>query len=190
MNLSTLLILALGLAMDAFAVSVTNGMCCSGRGFKDPFASSLTFGLFQAGMPVIGYYAGTLFNEAVSSFDHWIALGLLAILGGSMLAEGIKELRHPDECDSCCAVLSFKRLMVQGIATSIDALAVGISFAVMNVNLWEAVSAIGVVTFICSLIGYGLGVKFGGKLGQRAKIFGGIMLIGIGLKIFIEHMFF
>lgn len=188
MGFATLFFLALGLSMDAFAVSVSNGMCYRGIGRKEAIITAFTFGVFQALMPVAGYFGGRFFSEAISSLDHWIALILLCFIGGSMVLESFKEMRNQDS-DCCCGKKEFtlRVLIVQGIATSIDALAVGISFAVMKTNIVSAAAFIGIITFLCCVFGAALGKRFGLLLGQRAKVFGGLILIGIGVKIFLEH---
>ncbi len=188
MELGTLFFLALGLSMDAFAVSISNGMSYKNFGKKQAVLTALTFGVFQAGMPVIGYFAGTFFSSAISFLDHWIALILLGFIGGNMIIQAIKEIKNP-EIFQVRKEFSLRVLLVQGVATSIDALAVGISFSVMQTNIAVAVAFIGVITFVCCLIGAGFGKKFGAILEQKAKIFGGSILVLIGLKIFIEHMF-
>lgn len=187
MGTITLFLIALGLSMDAFAVSVSNGMCYRGFGKKQVIQTALAFGFFQGLMPMIGYFTGRTFSTAISSFDHWIAVILLGAIGGKMAIDGIRELRNPEACDATRSY-SFKILLLQAIATSIDALAVGISFAVMQVNIVLAAGFIGVVTFVCCLFGSLLGHKFGSLLGQRAQVFGGVILVAIGLKIFFEHM--
>ncbi len=187
MGTLTLFMLALGLSMDAFAVSISNGICYGGKNGKQALQTAFAFGLFQALMPIVGYLAGISFNEAIEFIDHWIAFGLLGIIGGKMIADGIGELRNPGE-EKCQRTLSFRTLILQAIATSIDALAVGIGFAIMNVNIVTAASFIGVITFVCCMIGSFLGKKFGAVLEQKAVIFGGIVLILIGLKILLEHL--
>lgn len=189
MSVWTLVVLALGLSMDAFAVSVSNGMCYQNYGRGQAFACAVTFGLFQAGMPLIGYVAGSVFEELITSVDHWIALILLGAIGLGMLIEGIKELKDPVGCQGK-KEFSIRTMLMQGIATSIDAFAVGISLAAMRVNLALSVGCIGCITFACCCAGGYLGKKFGGLLQQKARIFGGAILIILGLKIFIEHMFF
>lgn len=188
MGIMTLVLLSLGLAMDATAVSISNGICFSNVRKKEAIFTAFLFGAFQAGMPIIGYFAGRSFSEQISALDHWIAVILLGIIGGKMIIEAIRELKS-GECCSTEKTLMPRAMVMQAIATSIDALAVGISFAVMRVNIWQAALAIGAITFVCSLLGTQLGKKFGMLLKQKAEIFGGVILVGIGLKIFIEHMF-
>lgn len=186
MSLLTLFLVALGLSMDAFAVSVSNGICYQNARLRDAFANAVTFGCFQAVMPLIGYYAGRTVAEAVAAVDHWIALILLSFIGGRMIWQAVKDLRDPEnqKCKTSCAP---KDLLVQGIATSIDALAVGVSFAMVKTDILSAVALIGIVTFICSFIGVYMGKAFGCVFREKAEIFGGSMLILIGIKIFVEQ---
>ena len=172
MSIVELLLIGIGLSMDACAVSMTNGMCYKPK-FRQTFLIALSFGLFQALMPFIGYYAGSLFAEQISSFDHWIALILLGFIG-----------------DEACPVKPFGLwlLLMQAVATSIDALAVGVSFAAVSANIYLAVSLIGATTFVLSFIAVRIGQWIGDKLNAKAEIFGGTILVLIGLKIFIEHM--
>lgn len=186
MDLFTLFLLALGLSMDAFAVSVSNGMCYKNVHRKEAFTTSFLFGLFQALMPTIGYFAGRLFAGYIEAADHWIALILLGFIGGKMVFDGVKELRHPESCD-INRTLTFRTMILQAIATSIDALAVGISLALINVNILAAAGFIGGVTFVCCVIGSLIGKKFGSLLKEKAEIFGGCILVLIGIKIFLEH---
>lgn len=188
MGTLTLFLIALGLSMDAFAVSISNGMCYRNFGRKQAVVASFAFGLFQMLMPILGYFAGRSFSSAISSADHWIALLLLAAIGGKMAWDGVHDLREPDACDVTRS-FTLRILLLQAIATSIDALAIGISFAVMQVNIVMASAFIGVITFVCCLVGSRLGRRFGLLLGHRAEIFGGVILVAIGLKIFIEHAF-
>lgn len=187
MNSITLLLLACGLAMDAFAVSLSNGLCYHNFRRKQAVLSAVTFGAFQAAMPVLGYFAGRFFSEAISSIDHWIAFLLLGLIGGHMLVEAIREIRSPENCPKK-RPFTLRILLIQGIATSIDALAVGVSLAVMNTNIAAAAAMIGVVTCALCLVGAAIGKKCGAFLGQWAKLFGGVILIAIGLKILIEHL--
>ena len=186
MGTMTLALIALGLSMDAFAVSISNGMCYRNFGRREAAAASFAFGLFQMGMPILGYFAGRAFSDVIRSADHWIALLLLGAIGGKMLFDGVRELRHPGGCEAG-RLFSFRVLLVQAVATSIDALAIGVSFAVLQVNIVTAAAFIGVITFCCCLVGAKLGRRFGLLLGTRAEIFGGCILVGIGVKIFLEH---
>ncbi len=189
MDMGTLFLLALGLSMDAFAVSVSNSMAYKGLRTRQAAVNSATFGLFQGVMPLLGFFAGRLFAQAVQAVDHWLAVVLLGFIGGKMIVEGIKALRSKEECKPAAA-FSARVLLTQALATSIDALAVGISFAALAVNIWYAVAFIAVVTTVCSFLGSLLGKSFGALLGEWAEVLGGVILVGIGLRIFIEHMWF
>lgn len=186
MGVAELLLLAIGLSMDAFAVSVTNGLCIRKAAWKTALSCGLCFGLFQGAMPSIGFALGRTFTEYVTSIDHYIALVLLAFIGGKMLIDAFKD--DDESCDLFSPALGL--LLVQGVATSIDALAVGVSFAALSVNIVYAASFICCVTFLFSFVGVFIGNRFGTILNSKAQILGGLILIGIGLKIFIEHMFF
>ncbi len=187
MSVWMLCLLALGLAMDAFAVSITNGMCYANSGRKTALISALFFGFFQGLMPFLGFCAGLTFRDAIAFLDHWIALGLLSFIGGQMIWNALREKNAA--CPSSQEkFLTVKSIFLQAIATSIDALTVGISFAVMEINIWQAVTIIAAITFCCSLLGAVLGKSFGMLLKDKAEIFGGIILIAIGVKIFLEHM--
>lgn len=188
MDTLTLFILALGLSMDAFAVSVSNSMCFDGLRKKDALLTSFFFGLFQGVMPMIGFWAGRAFSEVINSFDHWIAFVLLAFIGGKMLFDALREWNEPAQCP-VERRLSLKLMLVQAIATSIDALAVGVSFAALSVNIWAAAGFIAVTTFVCCVIGHAIGRKAGGLLGNWAQVAGGVVLVGIGAKILLEHLF-
>jgi putative Mn2+ efflux pump MntP len=138
-------------------------------------------------MPVLGFFIGSAFSQAIESLDHWIALLLLGFIGGKMILDGLKELKYPEACLTSSKCLTPKTLLLQAVATSIDALAVGVGFAIMKVDIYSAAIYIGIITFINSLIGSHLGKKFGELFKQKAEILGGIILIGIGIKIFLEH---
>jgi putative Mn2+ efflux pump MntP len=183
----TLILLALGLSADAFAVSVTNGMCAGKISRKQALLTALTFGVFQAFMPAMGYLLGQSFAELVNKVQHWIAFILLGIIGLNMIKEAYQEYKQPAACCTDYQIFTVKNLMFQGIATSIDALAAGVTFAALNNNIIVSISVIGIITFLCSLCGVYIGKKFGSLLGVRAKFIGGIILIGIGLRIFIIH---
>ena len=185
MSIWELTVLALGLAMDAFAVSVCKGLSMEKTDLKKSCTVGIWFGGFQALMPVIGYFLGISFAEYITAVDHWIAFALLFIIGAKMLKEGI--FSKEEKAD---ASLSFKTMLVLAVATSIDALAVGITFAFLKVNVWAAVALIGGITFITSAAGLKIGNVFGLKFKSKAEIAGGIVLIAIGLILLIEHLFF
>lgn len=189
MGIIELLLIAIGLSMDAFAVSVTNGLCYKNVKLKWTLGMGLCFGLFQGAMPTIGYFLGSTFAGFISRFDHYIALILLGFIGGKMLADGIKS--RNESVEKTDLGMSLGLLLVQGVATSIDALAVGVSFAMLpDVNIVMAAGFIAMITFILSIAAVFIGKKFGNLLNNKAQIVGGLILIGIGLKIFIEHTFF
>ena len=180
-----LLLLAVGVSMDAFAVSVCKGLSMPKSGLKESAICGAWFGGFQALMPLIGFFLGTLFADAIVAFDHWVAFGLLAIIGINMLKEAFSK----EEEETCGCDLSFKTMLVMAIATSIDALAVGISLAMAgNVNIWIAILLIGFTTFSFSGLGVKIGNVFGSRFEQKAQIAGGAILILLGLKILLEHL--
>lgn len=181
--IAEIFLIALGLAMDAFAVSICKGLAMKKVNFKKMLIIALYFGIFQALMPVIGYLLGASFEAIVTSIDHWIAFILLLFIGINMLREAFSKEEEKVTDDT-----GIKTMIVLAIATSIDALAVGISFAFLNVNIVIASSLIGGITFIVSMIGVVLGNKFGDKYRKNAEIFGGVILIIIGIKILLEHL--
>ena len=183
MSIWELLILAVGLAMDAFAVAVCKGLSIRTLKVRQALMVGLWFGLFQALMPALGWLLGSAFSELVQSVDHWIAFLLLAIIGGNM----IREALGGDEEDVDPS-LSFGVMFLLAVATSIDALAVGITFALLPVNILAAVALIGVITFAISCAGVKIGNVFGAKYKAKAEFFGGAVLILIGLKILLEHL--
>lgn len=187
MDLWTLLLLALGLSMDAFAVSISNTMCFAGLRRSQAVLTSLSFGVFQGVMPILGFWAGRAFAAFISGIDHWVAFALLGFIGGKMLVDAVRELREPDSCPAQ-RTFGTKVMLVQALATSIDALAVGVSFAALSVNIWAASSFIAVVTFVCCLAGHAMGRRFGMLLGKWAEVCGGVILLGIGCKILLEHL--
>lgn len=187
MGIGELLLLAVGLSMDAFAVSVCKGLALRRATFQAEITCGVWFGGFQALMPLVGFFLGTLFAVAIQAVDHWIAFGLLAIIGVNMLKEA---LSHEEEC-GCenSADLSVKTMLVMAVATSIDALAVGISLAMVgNVNIFFAVTMIGICTCILSMLGVKIGNVFGSRFEAKAEIAGGVILILLGLKILLEHL--
>ena len=188
MGLIELLMLAVGLSMDAFAVSICKGLCMKKATRKAQATCGAWFGGFQALMPLIGFFLGTLFAEAIQAFDHWVAFGLLFFIGANMIKEAFTR-----ECDSCDASgeadLSVKTMFVMAVATSIDALAVGISLAMAgDVNIFLAVALIGLITFLLSAIGVKVGNVFGSRYEKKAQFSGGVILILLGLKILLEHL--
>lgn len=184
MGFAELLLLGVGLSMDAFAVSVCKGLAMKKATLKAELTCGVWFGGFQALMPLIGFYLGTLFAEAIQAFDHWVAFALLALIGGNMLKEAFGA---EEECP--CADLSVRTMFLMAVATSIDALAVGISLAMVgDVNIWAAVSLIGVTTFALSAVGVAVGNVFGSRYEKKAEMAGGIILILLGVKILLEHL--
>lgn len=186
------MLLGISLAMDAFAVSITDGMCYGNLNKRKGVTIPLTFGIFQAAMPLAGFFLGTLFIDYIDSFDHYVAFGLLLIIGGKMVLDGVKELRS-EESQLKIKKFSYPEVLLQGVATSIDALAVGISMLSMtgitDVNVFAFVAVIGVETFLISLGGLIIGKKIGKLFANKAsiaEIIGGIVLIAIGLKVLIE----
>lgn len=186
MDLITQILLSLCLATDAFAVSITNGMCSSKVTRKNVITTALAFGLFQGIMPVIGYFLSNSFTDIISKYQHFIALFLLSAIGLNMIFDAIKETKHPEDLNNSKDVFTAKNLIIQGIATSIDALAVGVSLAALDANIAATSILIGGITFICCAFGVFIGKKFGLLLGIRAKFSGGIILILVGIKIFVE----
>lgn len=187
MGFVELLLLAVGLSMDACAVSICKGLCTRHSSLKTGMVCGAWFGGFQALMPLIGFFLGTLFAKAIETFDHWVAFGLLAIIGINMLKEAFEKSEV--SCDVDGNDLAFKTMLVMAIATSIDALAVGISLAMAgNVNIVTAVLLIGVITFVMSAIGVQIGSVFGSKFEKKAQAAGGIILILLGVKILLEHL--
>lgn len=179
----TLLILAIGVSMDAFAVSICKGLAMKQIKFKHMLIVGLWFGGFQALMPLIGYFLGIQFETYITAYDHWIAFILLAFIGGNMIKEALSN-----EEETADASLAVKIMLVLAIATSIDALALGVTFAFLQVNIWEAVSFIGVVTFLFSVAGLKIGNVFGTKYKSKAEFVGGVILILLGIKILLEHL--
>ena len=185
MSIAGLFLIAVGLSMDAFAVAVCKGLSMQKMSLKNAAIVGLYFGGFQGFMPFLGYLLGSRFQSAITAYDHWIAFVLLAVIGGSM----IKEPMDP-EAEACDAPLAVKDMTILAIATSIDALAVGVTFAFLQVQILPAVSFIGVITFVLSMVGVKTGVVFGARYKSRAELTGGLILILMGLKILLEHLFF
>lgn len=191
MGLAELVLLAVGLSMDAFAVSICKGLGMKKINLKVAVVLGLFFGGFQAGMPVIGWALGSQFMGIIGPIDHWIAFILLAFIGGKMLWEAFTEDEDEDEDEGDgkdTEKIDLGEYLILAIATSIDALAVGISFAALSVDIVPAVSLIGVTTFIFSVAGVAIGHTFGARYEKPATIVGGVVLILIGLKILLEHL--
>lgn len=182
MNLAELFILAVGLSMDAFAVSICKGLSLVKIKVKHMCIAGLWFGGFQALMPLIGYFLGSFFADMITKYAHWIAFILLLILGANMIKEALGDEEKVD------ASMDVKNMFLLAIATSIDALAVGVTFAFLQVNIIPAVSFIGVVTFVCSALGVKIGSIFGSKYQSKAEICGGVILILIGLKVLLDGL--
>lgn len=183
MNIVEIIIIGIGLAMDAFAVAVCKGLSMKKMNWKSAIIIALYFGIFQAGMPILGYFLGSTFSSFVESVDHWIAFVLLSIIGGNMIKESFD-----DEIEKRNDKVDAKTMLLLAIATSIDALTIGVTFAFLKVNIILAVTIIGVITFVLSVLGVKIGNKFGDKFQNKAELFGGIILILIGLKILLEHL--
>ncbi len=188
MGIMEIVFLAVGLSMDACAVSICKGLAMKKATLKEGTICGIWFGGFQALMPLIGFYLGTLFADAIKAIDHWVAFLLLAFIGIGMLREAFSK---GEDCDCGCgqADLSFKTMFVMAVATSIDALAVGISLAMAgNVNIFLAVTLIGIITFVMSCLGVKIGNLFGSRFEKKAQAAGGIILLLLGAKILLEHL--
>ena len=186
MGISALILIAIGLAMDAFAVSIGKGLSVRKIEPRHTMSVGLWFGGFQALMPLAGYMLGVSFSSLVQNVDHWIAFSLLGLIGVNM----IREALGGDECECECvdADFSFRKMLLLAIATSIDALAVGVSFAFLGVNIWTAVALIGLITMVISMAGLRIGNIFGCRYKSKAEIVGGVVLLAMGCKILIEHL--
>ena len=215
MDFISLLLLAAGLSMDAFAVAICKGLALKKIALRHALIVGLWFGGFQALMPLIGYYLGAQFKDAIAAYDHWIAFGLLSLIGGNMIREALFEKEEPEtdgalsfrsmllliggnmirealfdqEETGSDAVLSFRAMLPLAVATSIDALAAGITFAALQVNIMEAVCLIGCTTFVISVAGVGIGRLYGNRWQKSADILGGLILIIIAVRILLEHLF-
>ena len=176
---------AIGLAMDAFAVSVCKGLSMFKMNWRKAFTIAIYFGFFQMIMPLLGFLLGMSFSEWIKAIDHWIAFFLLVFIGGKMIKESSDKTENVDD------KVDFKTMSILAIATSIDALAIGITYAFLEVkNCMFSFLLIGIITFFISLLGVKIGNKFGNQYGNKAEMIGGLILIFIGIKILIEHTFF
>ena len=183
MSFVEILLIAIALSMDAFAVSVCKGLSVPKLLPRHALTVGLYFGGFQALMPLIGYLLGHSFESAIASIDHWIAFALLALIGGNMVREALG-----DDEEKADASFGFKTMLLLSVATSIDALAVGVSFAFLGVNIIAAIATIGTTTYNLSIVGIKVGNVFGAKYKDKAELVGGIILILMGLKILLEHL--
>jgi putative Mn2+ efflux pump MntP len=184
-------LVALALAMDAFAVSVASGICIADLKLKHALRASLSFGLFQFAMPVAGWLLGSTFSSYIKRFDHWVAFALLAFVGGKMIKESFEAKEAAsckDDAGARSDIRDFKTLMLLSVATSIDALAVGLYYSVLGSPILGPAAIIGVVTFALCLVGTEFGKRIGSRFERWATLVGGIALVGIGLKILIEHL--
>ena len=183
MGVAEIILISISLAMDAFAVSICKGLSMQHMDWKKAIIIGLYFGIFQALMPTIGYFLGIGFQSLVVSVDHWIVFILLLFIGGNMIKESFNEEDSNTNDD-----ISVKSMLILAIATSIDALAVGITFAFLETNIIFAFSLIGIITFVLSIIGVKIGNKFGNRYETKAQVAGGVILILIGFKILLEHL--
>ncbi len=183
MGIVELFILAVGLSMDAFAVAVCKGLALKKADAPQMALVGLWFGGFQALMPLIGYFVGVQFKDAITAVDHWVAFGLLALIGGNMIRESLSK-----EEEAADASLTFQKMFPLAVATSIDALAVGVGFAFLDVHIGMAAAFIGGVTFLLSAAGVKVGSLFGARYKSRAELCGGIILVLLGTKILLEHL--
>ena len=189
MGIGELFLLAVGLSMDAFAVSVCKGLAMKKATLKAEATCGLWFGGFQMLMPVTGFFLGSLFAESIEAFDHWVAFGLLVIIGINMLKEALEKEDESGDDPEKDADLSVRTMFLMAVATSIDALAVGISLAMVgSVNIWLAAAFIGICTCLLSALGVKIGNVFGSRYEKKAELAGGVILILLGVKILLEHL--
>ncbi len=184
MDYPTILAIAAGLCFDTFAVSLSFGVVQFRVLFRQAVRLAIVLAVFQGGLTVAGFFLGSIVSNALKAIDHWIALGLLSILGIKMIIEGLKKKEKKEIPDYSKPLIIF----TIALGTSIDAFAVGVSFAFLDVKIWSAGIIIGAVTFLASMIAIRIGKSAGEKLGQRVEILGGLILVAIGIKIFLEHM--
>lgn len=186
MKIIDLLLIALALSMDAFAVAVIKGVQMKKLNYKQGLVIAAFFGVFQGGMPLIGWALGSQFKSYIESFDHWVAFILLTLIGGKMIYEVIKDKGEEQKEES--NNFSIGNLILLSIATSVDALVVGITFAFLDINIIQSAFVIGILTFIVAFIGVIIGNKFGAKYKKRAELIGGIILVLMGVQILVEHL--
>lgn len=182
MTILELIVLAVGLSMDAFAVSICKGLEIKYINYNKSIKIALYFGLFQGLMPLIGFYLGNIFKDVIINVDHWLAFGLLCFIGINLIKDSASATEDINDNTD------FKSMIILSLATSIDALAVGITFSALKINILKAITIISITTFILSFIGTIIGKKLGNKINKLSKVFGGIILIVIGIKILVEHL--
>lgn len=183
MGILEILLIAVGVSMDAFAVSICKGLSVSKIRPEHPLTVALWFGGFQALMPVLGYFVGVSFADFVESVDHWIAFILLGIIGVNMIKESFSQ-----DCEVSSPDFSFRTMLAMAVATSIDAFAIGVSFAFLRVNIWKAILIIGLTTAAFSAFGLMIGNVFGSRFRSKAEFAGGLILVAMGIRILIEHL--
>ena len=184
MDILTMFLIALGLAMDTFAISIAKGIVIERKRQRSGLLLASFFGGFQAFMPVIGYFAGLSFRELIMGIDHWIAFSLLTLIGLKMIYDSTRKKSEKED-----DTIKFHSLIVLSVATSIDALMVGLSFSFLQISILEPILLIGVVTFLLSLMGFFFGCGLGRVFGSKIRVVGGVILIVIGLRILLEHLF-
>lgn len=191
MDFLSLFLIAVGLSMDAFSMAICKGLALPRTSLGRCSLVGVWFGGFQAFMPIVGYFVGVHFKDSIESFDHWLAFALLALIGMNMIREALGKEEDEAECKECEEnPLAARKMLPMAIATSIDALAVGVGFAFLGVDIWLSALLIGVTTFVLSAVGVKIGGVFGAKYKSKAELAGGIILILIGLKILLEHTIF
>lgn len=183
MDVLSVVLIAVGLAMDAFAVAICKGLAMKKPPLRAVIVIALWFGIFQAVMPIIGFYLGTTLYDYIADYDHWIAFILLVLIGANMIREALSG--EEEDMDAC---IDSKTMLVLAVATSIDALAVGISLAMSGDNIWSSALIIGVVTFLISAFGVKVGSLFGDRFGRKAELAGGLILIIIGLRVLLDGL--
>ncbi len=183
MGFFEIILISIGLAMDAFAIAICKGLAMKNGTTKKGIIVATYFGIFQAIMPFLGYTLGISFEVAIKTLDHWIAFILLVVIGLNMIKESLSKKQEEVNDD-----LSFKTMIILALATSIDALAVGVSFAFLGVNIFFSILCIGIITFVISFFGVLIGNKFGKKLKNKSELLGGIILIIMGIKILLDHL--
>lgn len=189
MGVLEIILIGVVLSMDAFAVAMCRGLSMHKINYLHAVIIALTFGVFQAAMPLIGWFLGTRFANLISNVDHWVAFGLLLLIGGKMIFDAIFGKEDDKEKTDSGEKLNIRELLLMAIATSIDALAMGITFAIVDgISIWWSVAIIGVLTFAICFVGVLIGHTFGNKFEKQASLIGGIVLILIGLKILLEHL--